>query len=59
MQQQMFSLKALAQRDAEHPFAKPAPAPMAAPAWAPAADQVPPDQVPAKAAARLTQALAA
>ncbi len=58
MQQQMFSLKALAQRDAEHPFAKPAPAPMAAPA-APAADQVPPDQVPAKAAARLIQALAA
>ncbi len=43
MQQQMFSLKALAQRDAEHPFSKPAPAPMAAPA----ADQVPADQVPA------------
>jgi len=32
MQQQMFSLKALAQRDAADPFAKPQPAPMAAPA---------------------------
>jgi phage portal protein BeeE len=32
MQQQMFSLKALAQRDAADPFAKPAPAPLAAPA---------------------------
>ena len=35
MQQQMFSLEALAQRDANDPFAKPRPAPMAAPAAAP------------------------
>jgi HK97 family phage portal protein len=35
MQQQMFSLKALAQRDASDPFSKPAPAPMAAPAGTP------------------------
>lgn len=32
MQQQMFSLSALAERDAESPFSKPAPAPMATPA---------------------------
>jgi len=32
MQQQMFSLKALAQRDAQDPFSKPTPAPLAAPA---------------------------
>jgi HK97 family phage portal protein len=35
MQQQMFSLKALAQRDKNDPFSKPAPAPMAAPAGTP------------------------
>jgi HK97 family phage portal protein len=35
MQQQMFSLEALAQRDAADPFAKPEPAPMAAPALPP------------------------
>jgi hypothetical protein len=35
MQQQMFSLKALAQRDQNDPFSKPAPAPMAAPAGTP------------------------
>jgi HK97 family phage portal protein len=54
MQQQMFSLKALAQRDAQDPFAKPAPAPMAAPAT-----QLPPDQVAAMARDLLTKALAA
>jgi HK97 family phage portal protein len=59
MQQQMFSLKALAKRDAEDPFSKPQPAPMAAPASAPAPDQVPPDQVAAKTAYLLTKALAA
>jgi HK97 family phage portal protein len=32
LQQQMFSLAALAERDAEHPFVTPAPAPTAAPA---------------------------
>jgi HK97 family phage portal protein len=42
MQQQMFSLEALAQRDANEPFAKPRPAPMAAPAG-----QLPPDQIAA------------
>ncbi len=57
MQQQMFSLKALAQRDKADPFAKPAPAPMAAPA-APTTD-VPADQVAAMAAHLLTKALAA
>jgi HK97 family phage portal protein len=35
MQQQMFSLKALAQRDAADPFSAPEPAPMAAPALPP------------------------
>jgi hypothetical protein len=44
MQQQMFSLEALAQRDASNPFAKPpAPAPMLAPAIptpTPSGDQV-------------------
>ena len=59
MQQQMFSLKALAKRDAEDPFSKPAPAPMAVPAAPPAADQVPADQVAAKTAYLLTKALAA
>jgi HK97 family phage portal protein len=59
MQQQMFSLKALAQRDKQDPFAKPTPAPMAAPAATPAADQVPPDQVAANVQHLLTKALAA
>jgi HK97 family phage portal protein len=54
MQQQMFSLKALAKRDAEDPFSKPAPAPAAAPAT-----QLPPDQVAAMARELLTKALAA
>jgi hypothetical protein len=36
MQQQMFSLKALAQRDANEPFAAPTPAPMVLPPPAPA-----------------------
>jgi hypothetical protein len=35
MQQQMFSLEALAQRDAADPFSTPEPAPMAAPALPP------------------------
>jgi phage portal protein BeeE len=56
MQQQMFSLKALAKRDQNDPFAAPAPAPMAA---APAADQVPADQVAATVRHLLTKALAA
>jgi HK97 family phage portal protein len=55
MQQQMFSLKALAQRDAQDPFAKPTPAPMAAPV----ADQIPPDQVAATARHLLARALEA
>jgi HK97 family phage portal protein len=55
MQQQMFSLKALAQRDQNDPFSKPAPAPLAAPAAA----QVPPDQVAAMVTDLLTKALAA
>jgi HK97 family phage portal protein len=55
MQQQMFSLEALAQRDAQDPFAKPTPAPMAAPA----ADQVPPGQVAASVRHLLTKALEA
>ena len=38
MQQQMFSLAALAERDANDPFTKPAPAPTAAPALPPADD---------------------
>jgi HK97 family phage portal protein len=57
MQQQMFSLKALAQRDASDPFSKPAPAPMAAPPSTPAADQVPKDQVAANVRHLLTKAL--
>lgn len=52
MQQQMFSLEALAQRDAADPFAKPTPPPAAPP-------QVPPDQVAAMARELLTKALAA
>jgi HK97 family phage portal protein len=54
MQQQMFSLKALAQRDKNDPFSKPAPAPMAAPAGA---GQVAPDQVAASVRHLLTKAL--
>jgi HK97 family phage portal protein len=54
MQEQNYSLEALAQRDANDPFAKPAPAP--AP---PVANQVPPDQVAAMAGQLLTKALAA
>jgi HK97 family phage portal protein len=49
MQQQMFSLEALAQRDAESPFAKPTPAPPA--------DQLPPDQVAASVRHLLTKAI--
>src|SRR5580765_332868 len=52
MQQQMFSLKALAQRDQQDPFAKPQPAPMAA-----RAGQVPPGQVGASVRHLLTKAL--
>jgi HK97 family phage portal protein len=55
MQQQMFSLKALAQRDQNDPFSKPAPAPAAAPAT----PQLPPDQVAAMVTELLTKALAA
>jgi HK97 family phage portal protein len=46
MQQQMFSLEALAQRDASDPFAKPEPAPMVAP---PVPDELPPTQIAATA----------
>jgi HK97 family phage portal protein len=53
MQQQMFSLKALAQRDAQDPFAKPQPAPAAAPADA--AGQLPPDQLAANVRHLLTK----
>jgi HK97 family phage portal protein len=53
MQQQMFSLEALAQRDADSPFAKPRPAPIAAPP----ADQLPPDQVAASVRHLLTKAI--
>jgi HK97 family phage portal protein len=49
MQQQMFSLEALAQRDAGDPFPTPAPAP----------PSLPPDQVAAMAGQLLTKALAA
>lgn len=42
LQQQYFSLAALAERDAADPFAKPAPPPPAAPS-----DQAPPDEPPA------------
>jgi HK97 family phage portal protein len=54
MQQQMFSLEALAQRDASDPFAKPTPAP---PSLPPAADQVPLDQVAASVRHLYTKAL--
>jgi HK97 family phage portal protein len=57
MQQQMFSLEALAQRDANDPFAKPRPAPMAAPA-APT-NQLALDQIPGHSGDLLTKALAA
>jgi phage portal protein BeeE len=56
MQQQMFSLEALAIRDAGEPFAPPTPAPMAAP---PAADQLPPSQVAAMARHLYAKALEA
>jgi HK97 family phage portal protein len=52
MQQQMFSLKALAQRDAADPFSVPEPAPMAAPA-------LPPGQLSMLVGDLLTKALAA
>jgi HK97 family phage portal protein len=55
MQQQNYSLKALAKRDANDPFAKQAPAPMAAPA----AGQVPADQVAASVRHLLTKMLEA
>ena len=54
-QQQNFSIAALAERDANDPFAKPKPAPAAAPA----ADQLPPGQVAATARHYLAKALAA
>jgi HK97 family phage portal protein len=53
MQQQMFSLKALAKRDADDPFSKPTPAPVAAPP----ADELPPGQVAAMARHLLAKAL--
>jgi HK97 family phage portal protein len=53
MQQQYFSLEALAQRDANAPFAKPTPAPMVAPP----ADQLPPEQVAASVRHLLTKAI--
>jgi hypothetical protein len=56
LQQQMFSLKALAKRDAENPFSKPAPAAPAAPAT-PAS--VPPDQIAATVRGLLEKRLAA
>jgi HK97 family phage portal protein len=52
MQQQMFSLKALAQRDAADPFSTPEPAPMAAPA-------LPPGQLSMLVGDLLAKALAA
>jgi hypothetical protein len=55
MQEQNYSLEALAQRDANDPFAKPAPALPAAPV----ANQIPPDQVAAMVTDLLTKALAA
>jgi hypothetical protein len=59
MQQQMFSLAALAERDANQPFAKPATPPPAAPAdtTPPADDQV--KDLGALAAARLDVVLRA
>jgi hypothetical protein len=56
MQQQMFSLKALAKRDKNDPFSKPTPAPAAAPADP--AGQVPPGQVAASVRHLFTKALA-
>jgi len=58
MQQQMFSLRALAQRDKNDPFSKPDPAPMATPG-PPAGAQVPPDQVAATVRRLLVKALEA
>ena len=58
MQQQMFSLRALAQRDANDPFSKPAPAPNATPGPTGAA-QVPAGALAATVRALLTKALAA
>jgi HK97 family phage portal protein len=55
MQQQMFGLEALAQRDANDPFAKPRPAPAATPA----AGTVPPGQVAAAVRHLLAKALKA
>jgi HK97 family phage portal protein len=55
MQQQMFSLRALAERDNANPFVTPTPAPMAAPA----ADQVPQNQLAAQSQYLMTKALAA
>jgi HK97 family phage portal protein len=54
-QQQMFSLEALAQRDANDPFSKPTPAPMAAPA----SNDLPPGQVAATVRHLLAKALEA
>lgn len=51
MQQQMFSLEALAERDANDPFAKPRPAPVATPAG------LPPGQVAATVRHLLAKAL--
>ena len=54
VQQQYFSLEALAKRDASDPFAKPTPAPAAVPA----ADEIPPDQIAAQVRGLLEKALA-
>jgi len=56
MQQQMFSLKALAKRDANDPFVRPTPAPVAA---APASDELPPSQITATARHLYAKALEA
>jgi hypothetical protein len=58
MQQQMFSLEALAQRDQNDPFSKPA-APQPAPMATPADGQLPPGQVAAAARHLLAKALKA
>jgi HK97 family phage portal protein len=57
MQQQNYSLTALSKRDAEDPFSKPTPAPVALPP--PAEDQIPPDQIAAQVRDLLTKAMAA
>ena len=64
MQQQMFSLRALAERDSNAPFSKPDPAPAATPAASPpgapgAPADVPPEQVAAMVRALLEKAVAA